>query len=97
MYPKRTCPKYTIFLDLMNPTILRVLYDVMVFAIAEINTHKGHWLIQRRVESLSRAEAGSNTSTVALRIIGGDEKENLESETVKYEYGRESHETWTQK
>jgi hypothetical protein len=34
-------------------------------------------------------EAGSNTSTVALRVVGGDEKESLESETVKY--GRESH------
>jgi hypothetical protein len=29
-------------------------------------------------------EAESNTSTVALRVIGGDEKGSLESETVKY-------------
>jgi hypothetical protein len=29
-------------------------------------------------------EAGSNTSTVALRVVGGDEKGSLESETVKY-------------
>jgi hypothetical protein len=36
-------------------------------------------------------EAGSNTSTVALRVVGGDEKGNLESETVKY--GHESHGT----
>jgi hypothetical protein len=28
--------------------------------------------------------AGSNTSTVALRVVGGDERGNLESETVKY-------------
>jgi hypothetical protein len=41
----------------------------------------------RRV--LSRVEAGSNTSTVALRVVGGDEKGSLKSETVKY--GRESH------
>jgi hypothetical protein len=34
-------------------------------------------------------EAGSNTSTVALRVVGGDEKGSIESETVKY--GRESH------
>jgi hypothetical protein len=27
-------------------------------------------------------EAGSNTSTVTLRVVGGDEKENFESETV---------------
>jgi hypothetical protein len=37
----------------------------------------------------SRVEAGSNTSTVALRVVGGDEKGSLESETVKY--GHESH------
>jgi hypothetical protein len=28
-------------------------------------------------------EVGSNTSTVVLRVIGGDRKGNLESETVK--------------
>jgi hypothetical protein len=28
-------------------------------------------------------EAGSNTSTVALRVVGGDEKGSLKSETVK--------------
>jgi hypothetical protein len=28
-------------------------------------------------------EADSNTSTVTLRVAGGDEKGNLESETVK--------------
>jgi hypothetical protein len=41
----------------------------------------------------SRVEAGSNTSTVTLRVVGGDEKGSLESETVKY--GRESHGTRT--
>jgi hypothetical protein len=41
----------------------------------------------------SRVEAGTNTSTVELRVVGGDEKEGLESETVKY--GRESHVTRT--
>jgi hypothetical protein len=34
-------------------------------------------------------EAVSNTSTVALRVVGGDENGSLESETVKY--GHESH------
>jgi hypothetical protein len=29
-------------------------------------------------------EAGSNTSTVILRVVGGDEKVSLKSETVKY-------------
>jgi hypothetical protein len=42
-----------------------------------------------------RVEAGSNTSTVTLRVIGGDEKGSLESETVKY--GHESYGTWTRK
>jgi hypothetical protein len=32
----------------------------------------------------ARVEAGSNTSTVVLRVVGGDEKGNLKSETVKY-------------
>jgi hypothetical protein len=36
-----------------------------------------------------------NTSTVALKVIGGDDKGNLESEKVKY--GRESHGTRTRK
>jgi hypothetical protein len=43
----------------------------------------------------SRVEAGSNTSTVTLRVVGGDEKGSLESETVKY--GHESHGSWTRK
>jgi hypothetical protein len=38
-------------------------------------------------------EAGSNTSTVTLRVVGGDEKRIIESETVKY--GRESNGTRT--
>jgi hypothetical protein len=29
-------------------------------------------------------EAGSNTSTVALREVGADDKESLECERVKY-------------
>jgi hypothetical protein len=36
----------------------------------------------------ARVEAGSNTSTETLRVVGGDEKGILESETVKY--GHES-------
>jgi hypothetical protein len=39
-------------------------------------------------------EAGSNTSTVTLRVVGGDEKESLKSETIRY--GRDSQGTWTQ-
>jgi hypothetical protein len=36
----------------------------------------------------SHVEVGSNTSTVTLRVVGGDEKGSLEYETVKY--GHES-------
>jgi hypothetical protein len=35
----------------------------------------------------TRVEAGSNTSTVTLRVVGGDGKGSLKSEAVKY--GRE--------
>jgi hypothetical protein len=35
------------------------------------------------IERRSRVEAGSNTSTLTLRVVGGDEKGSLESETVK--------------
>jgi hypothetical protein len=43
--------------------------------------------------SISRVEAGSNTSTVALRVVGGEENGSLESDGVKY--GRESNGTRT--
>jgi hypothetical protein len=33
---------------------------------------------------VTRVEAVSNTSTVTLRVVGGDEKGSLESEAVKY-------------
>jgi hypothetical protein len=39
----------------------------------------------------ARVEAGSNTSTVTLRVVRGDEMRSLKSERVKY--GRESQ--WT--
>jgi hypothetical protein len=41
----------------------------------------------------TRVDAGSNTSTVTLRVVGGDEKGSLKSETVKY--GHESQGTRT--
>jgi hypothetical protein len=40
-------------------------------------------------DKITRVEAGSNTSTVTLRVIGGDENESLKCETVKY--GHDSH------
>jgi hypothetical protein len=39
------------------------------------------------IQLVTRVEAGSNTTTVTLRVVGGDEKGSLKSETVKY--GRE--------
>jgi hypothetical protein len=48
-----------------------------------------HFIIRKLLE------AGSNTSTVYLRVVGGDEKGSLESETVKY--GHKSHGTLTRK
>jgi hypothetical protein len=43
----------------------------------------------------TRVEAGSNTSTVTLRVVGDDEKGSLKSEAVKY--GRKSQGTRTEK
>jgi hypothetical protein len=37
-----------------------------------------------RCELGTRVEGGSNTSTVTLRVVGGDEKGSLKSERVKY-------------
>jgi hypothetical protein len=48
---------------------------------------------QYQLQIFPRVETGSNTSTVALRVVGGEEKESHESETVKYGY--ESHGTRT--
>jgi hypothetical protein len=42
---------------------------------------------------MTRVEAGSNTSTVTLRVVGGDEKGSLKSDTVNY--GLKSQETRT--
>jgi hypothetical protein len=47
----------------------------------------------RGVHAHPRVEAGSNTSTVTLRVVEDDEKGSLKSETVKY--GRESQGTRT--
>jgi hypothetical protein len=44
---------------------------------------------------VSRVEVGSNTSTVILRVVGGDKKGSLESETVNYAH--ESYGTRTRK
>jgi hypothetical protein len=48
-----------------------------------------------QIKKKTRVEAGSNTSTVTLRVVGGDEKRSLKYETVKY--GHESYGTRTRK
>jgi hypothetical protein len=49
--------------------------------------------VRDRTDLRTRVEAGSNTSTMTLRVVGGNEKRSLKSETVKY--GRESQGTQT--
>jgi hypothetical protein len=56
---------------------------------------KGLWGRELGQPSHARMEAGSNTSTLTLGVVGGDEKGSLESETVKY--GHESYGTRTRK
>jgi hypothetical protein len=51
--------------------------------------------IYRLSPAVPRVEASSNTSTVAQVVVGSDEEESLESETVKY--GHESLGTRTRK
>jgi hypothetical protein len=46
-------------------------------------------VVQLSKEGGPRVKAGSNTSTVSMRVVGGDENGSLESETVKY--GHEFH------
>jgi hypothetical protein len=48
-------------------------------------------VITMTVQLLTHVKVGSNTFTVTLRVVEGDEKGSLKSETVKY--GREPQET----
>jgi hypothetical protein len=52
---------------------------------------RGYRITEGTVRAASKA--GLNTSTVTLRVVGGDENGSLESETVNY--GRESNGTRT--
>jgi hypothetical protein len=56
-------------------------------------------IIQKNFEAgtaqLTRVEAESNTSTVTLRIVGGDEKGSLKSECETVKYGHKSQGTRT--
>jgi hypothetical protein len=61
----------------------QIIKDELLEVVVSIQFAPSH----KRV--ITRVEAGSNTSTVTLRVVGGDEKGSLESETVKY--GHESY------
>jgi hypothetical protein len=62
-----------------------------VISIWPSGSYKGSSFVNSR--QTTRVEAGSNTSTVTLRVVGGDEMGSLKSETVKYD--RESQGTRT--
>jgi hypothetical protein len=68
---------------------LRVLYTVHPSLCMESS------LPAELEEADSHVEEGSNTSTVIPRVAGGEEKESLEPETLKY--GHESYGTRTRK
>jgi hypothetical protein len=60
--------------------------ETWVFSVWSVpRSYKKIWVGELLVET--RVEAGSNTSTVTLRVVGGDENGSLKTETVKY--GRE--------
>jgi hypothetical protein len=60
-----------------------------------VTTELSMWSVPRCYgqPSVSSVESRSNTATVALRVVGGDEKGSAKSETVKY--GCQSHGTRT--
>jgi hypothetical protein len=60
---------------------------------SESHREKLHKDYDRKGSVATCVEAGSNTFTVTLRVVGGDGKESLKSETVKY--GRQSQGTRT--
>jgi hypothetical protein len=73
--------------------MLRILGQGVSYSVREKPTSGGLNQIGELGQSATRVEAGSNTSIVTLRVVGGDEKGSLRSETVKY--GLESQGTWT--
>jgi hypothetical protein len=49
-----------------------------------IRFSRSNTCVEVGLERATCAEAGSNTSTATLRVVGGDEKGSLKYETVKY-------------
>jgi hypothetical protein len=66
---------------------------ILTLAKTECKRHTIAVLVIYGVQKHNCVEAGSNTSTVTLQVVGGDEKGSLKSEAVKY--GHESQGTWT--
>jgi hypothetical protein len=75
-------------------TIIELLFET-VFSIRSVKRSYLEDIWGDPVSSQNRVEVGSNTFIVTLRVVGGDEKGCLESETVKY--GLESQGTRTRK
>jgi hypothetical protein len=75
-------------------TTIEEVFSILVLYIhclATVVVYDVTWRLYKWYRTESRVEAGWNTSTVALRVVGGDNKGSLKSGTVKY--GRESHGT----
>jgi hypothetical protein len=68
---------------------LSPIYTLLQITAAEIK----FTLQPEEGSAVTRVEAGSNTSTVTLRVVGGDEKGSFKSEIIKY--GRKSQGTKT--
>jgi hypothetical protein len=69
---------------------IEVLFQTVSPTRSVQKVYKDNWVVQK---ANPRVEAGSNNSTVTLRVVGGDEKGSLKSERVKY--GRKSQGTRT--
>jgi hypothetical protein len=80
----RQCPKHA------HATTEKVLQEVFCMWSAPYPLLGNRSLKHSR----TRVKAGSNTSTVTLRVVGGDEKESLKFETVKYGYESQGTRIW---
>jgi hypothetical protein len=70
----------------LQPTTLPRAAQFSVFVLKNKSRLFGGYLKLKILNNYryTRVEAGSNTSTVILRVVGGDEKGSLKCETVKY-------------
>jgi hypothetical protein len=85
--------KYATVLETLLSSSPRATLGVLLEAVCSMLSALSLYLSTDRVQF--SVEAGSNTSIVNLRVVGGDEKGSLKSETVKY--GHESYGTRTTK